>query len=422
MSDPLLPIGKRLDLAFEFGKGAWLYTRNGDRYLDFASGIAVNSLGHSHPHLVKTLKAQIGRLWHTSNLVRIPDGERLAGRLVDATFADVVFFANSGGEANEAAVKMARRFHAAAGAPERYRVVTFTGAFHGRTLAMIAATGYSRYLDGFGPKVDGFDQVALGDWSALDKIITPATAALMLEPIQGEGGLRTVDPETLCRLRDICDERGLLLILDEIQSGVGRTGKFLAHEWAGIAPDIVTLAKGIGGGFPMGACLATRRAASGMVQGSHGTTFGGNPLAMAAGNAVLDIVLDVDFLKRVVSMGKLFRTHLDRARCKYGDLIAEVRGVGLLQGVQTVVDARKFVDALRAQHLMAISARDNVVRFAPPLTVLPREINDAARRIEAACEFLREWKLQPQGQQPEPENVRTTLPVDGRSEDMEPLS
>jgi len=277
MTSPILPVAARLDLAFEYGKGAWLYDQDGKAYLDFASGIAVNALGHCHPHLVRALKKQAGKIWHTSNTVRIPEGERLAQRLVDSTFAEVIYFANSGGEANEAAVKMARRRHAVAGRPERYRIVTFEGAFHGRTLAMIAATGHPPYIEGFGPKVEGFDQVQLDDWDALEAVVTDQTAALMIEPIQGEGGLRVVKTETLERLRRMCDERGMLLILDEVQSGVGRTGRFFAHEWSGIVPDIVTVAKGIGGGFPMGACLATRHAAEGMTLGTHGTTFGGNP-------------------------------------------------------------------------------------------------------------------------------------------------
>ncbi|MGQ3672758.1 aspartate aminotransferase family protein [Xanthobacter sp. TB0136] len=400
MSDPLLQVFKRIDLSFAFGKGSWLYTQDGVRYLDFASGIAVNSLGHSHPHLVKAVKAQLGKLWHTSNLVRIPEGERLAKRLADASFADVAFFANSGGEANEAAVKMARRFHSAAGSPERYRIITFAGAFHGRSLAMISATGYEPYLDGFGPPVDGFDQVSLEDWSALDRAITSQTAAIMLEPIQGEGGLRHVAPETLRRLRALCDAHGLLLILDEIQTGVGRTGKFFAHEWSDVEPDIVTVAKGIGGGFPMGVCLATHRAASGMAAGTHGTTFGGNPLAMSAGNAVLDIVLDRTFLDRVLTMGQMLSEGLHRIARNYDDVVAGVRGMGLLQGLQMRTNAAAFVDLLRSQHLLAVPARDNVVRFAPPLTVLPGEITQAMRRIEIAANLLRDGKRHPPRKRP----------------------
>lgn len=390
MSDPLLKVFKRIDLSFAFGKGSWLYTQDGTRYLDFASGIAVNSLGHGHPHLVKAVKAQLNKLWHTSNLVRIPEGEQLAQRLTDASFADVVFFTNSGGEANEAAVKMARRFHSATGSPERYRIITFTGAFHGRSLAMISATGYQPYLDGFGPPVDGFDQVPLDDWSALGKAITSHTAAIMLEPIQGEGGLRRVTNETMHRLRALCDEHGLLLILDEIQTGAGRTGKFFAHQWSDVEPDIATVAKGIGGGFPMGACLATHKAASGMTAGTHGTTFGGNPLAMSAGNAVLDVILDPGFLNRVRTLGQMLGDELHRLALDYDDVVAGVRGMGLLQGLQMRTDATAFVDLLRAQQLLAVPARDNVVRFAPPLTILPSEITEAMRRIKTAANLLRD--------------------------------
>lgn len=388
MTSHILPVASRLDLAFEHGKGTWLYTQDGEAYLDFASGIAVNALGHCHPHLVRALRAQAGKIWHTSNTVRIPDGERLAGRLVDSTFAEVVFFANSGGEANEAAVKIARRHHAAAGRSERYRIVTFEGAFHGRSLAMIAATGHPPYIEGFGPKVEGFDQVPLDDWDALEAVVTDETAALMIEPIQGEGGLRCVKPETLQRLRRLCDERGLLFILDEVQSGVGRTGRFFAHEWSGINPDIMTVAKGIGGGFPMGACLATSHAAAGMTLGSHGTTFGGNPLAMAVGNAVLDIIHNDVFLARVLTRATQLRRLLRGLARDYGTLIGDLRGEGLLQGFHARVDAQVFVAALRNQGLIALTARDNVVRFAPPLTVTARQIAEAGMRMEAACAEL----------------------------------
>ena len=295
MNSPLLPIYARADVAFEKGEGVWLVTREGERYLDFGAGVAVNSLGHAHPHLVEALSAQAAKLWHTSNLYRIPDGERLAERLVANTFADVVFFSNSGAEALEASIKMARRYHHANGQPERFRIVTFEGAFHGRTLATIAAGGQKKYLEGFGPKVEGFDQVPFDDDKALEAAIGPETGALLIEPIQGEGGVRVVPNERLRKLRRLCDERGLLLLMDEVQTGIGRTGKLFAHEWSGIAPDIMAIAKGIGGGFPMGACLATREAAKGMTPGSHGTTFGGNPLAMAVGNAVLDVVLKPGF-------------------------------------------------------------------------------------------------------------------------------
>ncbi|MBA4335428.1 MAG: acetylornithine transaminase, partial [Methylobacterium sp.] len=295
----LLPTYARAPVAFERGEGPWSITADGTRYLDFGAGIAVNALGHAHPHLVEALTTQAGKIWHTSNLYTMPEGEKLARRLCEATFADRVFFANSGAEANEAAIKMARKYHAAKGHPERYRIITFEGAFHGRTLATIAAGGQQKYIEGFGPKVDGFDQVPFGDHAALEAAITDETAAIMIEPIQGEGGLRSVPPQCLRGLRTLCDERGLLLIFDEIQTGVGRTGKFFAHELSGVTPDIMSVAKGIGGGFPMGACLATEEAASGMTLGTHGTTFGGNPLAMAVGNAVLDVILAPGFIEKV---------------------------------------------------------------------------------------------------------------------------
>src|SRR5215212_1751558 len=274
VTSPLLPTYARADLSFESGEGPWLLGRDGERYLDFGAGIAVNVLGHAHPHLVEALTEQAKKIWHTSNLYRIPEGERLAQRLVEATFSDVVFFANSGAEANEAAIKMARKYHAANGQPERFRVVTFEGAFHGRTLATIAAGGQAKYLEGFGPRVEGFDQIAFGDFEALKAAIGPETAGILIEPIQGEGGVRPVPPEDLRAMRALCDEHGILLVLDEVQCGVGRTGKLFAHEWADITPDIMAVAKGIGGGFPLGACLATENAAQGMTAGTHGSTFG----------------------------------------------------------------------------------------------------------------------------------------------------
>ncbi|KAB2684361.1 aspartate aminotransferase family protein [Brucella tritici] len=388
MSDHLLPIFNRDSLSFEFGKGSWLYTALGERYLDFSSGIAVTALGHNHPHLVKSVRVQLNKLWHTSNLFRIPSGELLAARLASEGFADVVFFCNSGGEANEAAVKIARRFQASSGQPNRYRIISFRGAFHGRSLAMIAATGHEPYLEGFGPKADGFDQVSLGDWDALTKVISAETAAIMLEPVQGEGGLLVVDPVTLRRLRSICDEHGLLLILDEIQSGMGRTGKLFAYQWSGITPDIMTLAKGLGGGFPIGACLATRRASKGMLRGSHGTTFGGNPLAMAAGNAVLDIVLDPAFLPRAARMGEFLRARLERIVQRYPHLFLGRVGIGLLQGLRLRDEPNRFMDALIAERLLAVPARGNVVRFVPPLTVSQAEITVACEKISAACSHI----------------------------------
>ena len=316
MSSAILPVYARADIAFERGEGCWLTSTDGQRYLDFGGGIAVASLGYSHPHLVAALAEQGAKLWHSSNLFQIPGGERLAARLAEATFADLVFFANSGAEANEAAIKMARKRQSAGGHPERYRMLTFEGAFHGRTLATIAAGGQAKYIEGFGPKVDGFDQIPLGDLDAVEAAIGPGTGAILIEPIQGEGGVRVVPPAFLRGLRALCDKHALLLVFDEIQTGVGRTGRLFAYEHAGIHPDIMTIAKGIGGGFPMGACLATADAASGMTVGVHGTTFGGNPLAMAVGNAVLDVVLAPGFIDHVARVGLLLRQRLAELRDK----------------------------------------------------------------------------------------------------------
>jgi acetylornithine/N-succinyldiaminopimelate aminotransferase len=388
VNSPLLPIYARADLAFEKGEGVWLVTREGERYLDFGAGVAVNSLGHAHPHLVEALTAQAAKLWHTSNLYRIPEGERLAARLVENTFADVAFFSNSGAEALEATIKMARRYHFAHGAPERFRVVTFEGAFHGRTLATIAAGGQAKYLEGFGPKVEGFDQVPFGDEKALEAAITPETAAILIEPIQGEGGVRLVPPERLRALRRLCDERGLLLLYDEVQTGVGRTGKLFAHEWSGAAPDIMAIAKGIGGGFPMGACIATAEAAKGMTVGSHGTTFGGNPLAMAVGNAVLDVVLAPGFLDHVAQKGLLLKQRLAELKDRHPAVIAEIRGEGLMLGLRLHVPNTDFVRAGLEQKLLTIAAGDNVVRLLPPLIVEGDELAEAVSRLDASCETL----------------------------------
>ncbi len=385
MTSPLLQTYARADLSFERGEGPWLLGRDGERYLDFGAGIAVNSLGHAHPQLVKALTEQASRIWHTSNLYQIPEGERLAKRLVDNTFADVVFFSNSGAEANEAAIKMARIYHASKGRPERFRIITFEGAFHGRTLATIAAGGQAKYLEGFGPKVEGFDQVPFDDLEALKAAIGPETAAILIEPIQGEGGIRPVPNAFLRELRRLCDEKGLLLIFDEIQTGVGRTGKLFAYEWTGITPDIMSVAKGIGGGFPMGACLATAEAASGMTVGSHGTTFGGNPLAMAVGNAVLDVVLEPGFLERVERMGLLLKQRMAELKDRHPAVIAEVRGLGLMMGLRTHVPNTDFIAAARAQKIILIAAGDNVTRLLPPLIVGDSDVAEAVDRLDAAC-------------------------------------
>ncbi|WP_375408464.1 aspartate aminotransferase family protein [uncultured Methylobacterium sp.] len=388
MTSALLPTYARAPVAFERGEGAWLVAESGERYLDFGAGIAVNALGHAHPHLVEALTTQAAKLWHTSNLFQIPDGERLGQRLVDATFADVAFFCNSGAEANEAAIKIARKYHAAGGNPERYRIVTFEGAFHGRTLATLAAGGQQKYIEGFGPKVAGFDQVPFGDHEALLAAIGPETAALMIEPIQGEGGIRSVPPQCLRGLRALCDERGLLLIMDEVQTGVGRTGRLFAHEWAGMAPDIMSAAKGIGGGFPLGVCLATTEAARGMTAGSHGTTFGGNPLAMAVGNAVLDVVLEDGFLDHVQRMGLLLKQRLAGVKDRHPHIVSEIRGTGLLLGLKVNVPNTEFAAAARGQHLLVIPAGDNVVRLLPPLIVTEADLAAAVERIEATAAGL----------------------------------
>jgi acetylornithine/N-succinyldiaminopimelate aminotransferase len=385
---PLYDTYNRVPIVFERGHGVWLETPEGERYLDFAAGIAVNSLGHTHPHLVEALKAQADRLWHLSNVHEIPDQSRLAERLTEVTFADKVFFTNSGAEALECAIKTARRHFFVNGQPERYRIITIEGAFHGRTLATIAAGGQPKYLEGFGPKVEGFDQVPFGDHEALKAAITSETAAILVEPVQGEGGIRPLPNECMRGLRELCDEHGILLILDEVQSGVGRTGKLFAHEWAGIEPDIMAVAKGIGGGFPFGACLATASAADGMTLGTHGTTYGGNPLAMAVGNAVLDVILDDGFLPHVNDVALVLRQGLASLKDRYPDLIADVRGSGLMLGIKCAKSNADLVAAMRSEHLLAVPAGDNVVRLLPPLIVTTEEAREALARTEAALEML----------------------------------
>jgi acetylornithine/N-succinyldiaminopimelate aminotransferase len=385
---PVLPTYARADVSFESGEGAWLTATDGRRYLDFGSGVAVNSLGHHHPQLIAALKTQADKIWHSSNLFRIPGGERLAARLVEQTFADTVFFTNSGAEALECAIKMARRFQWGEGRPERYRLITFEGAFHGRTLATIAAGGQEKYLEGFGPKVDGFDQVPFGDHDALKAAIGPATAGILIEPIQGEGGVRPVPTECLKGLRHLCDEHNLLLIFDEVQCGMGRTGKLFAHEWAGITPDIMAIAKAIGGGFPMGACLATERAARFMTAGTHGSTFGGNPLAMAVGNAVMDVMTAPGFLDRVQTISNRLHQSLGALVDEFPDLIDDVRGKGLLLGLKCVVPNTDLRNAALAQGLLTITAGDNVLRLLPPLILSDDEIEKALSLLHAACAAL----------------------------------
>ena len=375
----------RAPLTFDRGEGSWLVTEGGERYLDFAGGIAVNSLGHGHPHLVAALTEQAAKLWHVSNLYEIPGQNRLGERLVAATFADKVFFTNSGAEALECAIKTARRYHYVNGQPERFRIVSFEGAFHGRTLATIAAGGQAKYLEGFGPKVEGFDQVPFDDMPALERAIGPETAALLIEPVQGEGGIRPVPTAFLKRMRELCDEHGLLLIYDEVQCGIGRTGKLFAYEWSGVAPDIMAIAKGIGGGFPMGACLATDEAAMGMTPGVHGTTFGGNPLAMAVGNAVLDVVLEDGFLEEVSRKALLLKQGLAGIADEFPTVIEEIRGIGLMLGIKCRLPNARVNMALREQHLLAVPAGDNVLRLLPPLTVTDEDIRAALDRIRAGA-------------------------------------
>jgi acetylornithine/N-succinyldiaminopimelate aminotransferase len=385
----ILPTYARSSLAFERGEGVSIFTAAGERYLDFGAGVAVSSLGHGHPHLVAALREQAGKLLHTSNLYQNPGQDVLAERLCANSFADMAFFCNSGAEALEGAVKVARRYQSYSGRPERYRVITFEGAFHGRTLAMIAAGNQEKHLAGFGPKVDGFDQVPLGDVEAVKAAIAPETAAILIEPIQGEGGVRHATWPFLRELRAIADENELVLIFDEVQTGMGRTGKLFAYEWAGVEPDIMALAKGLGGGFPIGAVLTTAEIGTAMTAGSHGTTFGGNPMAMAAANAVLDIVLADGFLDEVKRKALLLKQRLAEIADTNPDIISEVRGEGLLIGLKSNLPNTQFADALQQQRLLTIVAGDNVVRLLPPLIVSEAEINEACEKINSACASLR---------------------------------
>jgi acetylornithine/N-succinyldiaminopimelate aminotransferase len=384
----LLPTYARVNLAFERGEGVWLIATDGERYLDFTSGVAVNALGHAHPHMIAAVTAQAQKVWHVSNLYQVPEAERVAQRLCDASFADVVFFCNSGAEAMECTIKMARKYHSANGAPERYRIITFEGAFHGRTLATLAAGGQKKYLEGFGPVMEGFDHVPFDDLEATKAAVTRETGAILIEPIMGEGGVRVVAPSFLRALRELCDQRGLLLLLDEVQSGMGRSGELFAHQRAGVEPDIMGLAKALGGGFPVGACLAKREAAKGMTVGTHGSTFGGNPLAMSAANAVLDVMLEPGFLERVRRTGLFFKQRLAEIKDRYPSIISEVRGEGLLVGVRAVVPAGELVDALRAEKMIAVAAGDNVVRLLPPLIISESEIAEGVDRLGRACARL----------------------------------
>ena len=384
----LLPVFARVDLAFTRGEGCWLTATNGERYLDFTSGVAVNALGHAHPALVAALQEQATKLWHMSNLFKSPDGERLAARLCEQSFANFVFFCNSGAEAMECVIKVTRKHHAAKGHPERYRIITFEGAFHGRTLATLAATGSQKYLEGFGPPMDGFDQVAHGDLDAVKKAIRPETAGILIEPVQGEGGVRTAPVAFFKALRELCDQHGLILAFDEVQTGMGRTGDLFAYKRLGVTPDVMSLAKALGGGFPIGACLATAEAAAGMTPGSHGSTFGGNPLAIAAANAVLDVMLKPGFFEHVQKMSLLLKQKLASVVDRYPSVLADVRGEGLLVGVKAVVPSGDLVTALREQKLLTVGAGENVVRFLAPLIVSEAEIEQSVQALERACTAL----------------------------------
>jgi acetylornithine/N-succinyldiaminopimelate aminotransferase len=372
----LLPTYNRTDVAFVRGEGSYLFAEDGKRYLDFGAGIAVNAFGHANPRLVAALTAQAQLLWHTSNLYRVPGQESLSKKLVANTFADTVFFTNSGTEAIELAIKMARRHHFVSGNPARFHIVSFEGAFHGRTMAAINAGGNEKYLEGFGPRMQGFDQVSLGDLEAVKKAIGPQTAAILIEPLQGEGGVRAVTPEFLRALRKLCDDNAMLLIFDEIQTGLGRTGKFFSYDWLGITPDIMTVAKALGGGFPVGAVLATAEAAKGMTVGTHGTTYGGNPLAMAVGNEAIDIILEPGFLDHVNKVANYLHQQLGGLTAAHPDVFDQVRGQGLMIGLKMKTDAAAFIAAARANGLVVLPAGENVVRLLPPLTLSETEVRE----------------------------------------------
>ncbi|GGA62845.1 aspartate aminotransferase family protein [Pelagibacterium lentulum] len=380
----------RSELAFVRGEGMRLFTEDGTRYLDFSSGIAVNALGHGDPHVVNALKEQADKLWHVSNIFQIPEQERLAQRLVDATFADAVFFTNSGAEALECAIKTARRYFWDKGEKDRVDIIGFTGSFHGRTIATIAAAGNPSYTEGFGP-MPGFKHTQPGDLDAVAALIDDKTAAILIEPVQGEGGVTAFSDAYLRGLRALCDKHGLLLIFDEVQCGMGRTGRLFAHEFSGVKPDIMTIAKAIGGGFPLGACLATAEVAKCMVPGTHGSTYGGNPLACTVGNAVLDRILSPGFIEHVEEMGKVLAWKLQQLTQKYPDLVTEVRGKGLLAGVKITPPVRDFVVRLRDHKLLTVAASDNVLRLLPPLIVTEAEIDEAITIItDALAEYQAE--------------------------------
>ncbi len=384
----VMPTYARADVVFERGEGPYLYATDGRRFLDFAAGVAVTAFGHAHPYLIKALTEQAHKVWHTSNLFRVAGQESLAKRLTEVTFADTVFFTNSGAEAWECGAKVVRKYHYENGNPQKTRIITFEQAFHGRTLASISAAKQEKLVKGFGPLLDGFDQVAFGNLNELRNAITPETGGICVEPIQGEGGIRTGSVEFLRGLREVCDEFGLLLFFDEIQTGMGRTGKLFAHEWAGITPDVMAVAKGIGGGFPLGACLATERAASGMTAGTHGSTYGGNPLATAVGNAVLDLVLAPGFLDGVQKISGVLQGRLKDLIAKHPSLFLELRGQGLLLGLKVAPPVGDVVAKLRANGLLAVPAGDNVVRLLPPLIIGEEEVEEAIAILDQTA---REW-------------------------------
>ena len=377
----------RKAISFTEGKGSYLFTENRDKYLDFVQGIAVNVLGHCHEHLVQAIQNQSKKLWHVSNAFVIPEQEKLAKRLADNTFADLVCFQNSGTEATEASIKIARKYFHKIGKPEKNRIITFQGAFHGRTLAALFAANNPKHTEGFGPTVDGFDQVPFADHEAIKKAIKKNTAAIMVETIMGEGGIKIVPDFCLKGLRDLCNEHDLLLILDEVQCAY-RTGNFFAFEKSGIIPDIVPIAKGIGGGFPLGACLMTKKVSVGMTPGTHGSTFGGNPLAMAVGNAVLDIIFKKGFLKNVKQKGKYFDQSLNNLKNKYPKIIEEVRGIGLIKGLKMLVDNTEFIKKLMNQKMLTVKAEENVIRLFPPLIVSNKELDEAINKIETVCKEM----------------------------------
>jgi acetylornithine/N-succinyldiaminopimelate aminotransferase len=378
----------RKKISFKYGKGSYLYSTNGKKYLDFVQGIAVNSLGHAHPKLVNAVNQQSKKLWHVSNAFQIPEGEMLAKKLAKKTFADFVIFQNSGAEATEAAIKIARRYFYSIGKPKKNRILCVKNSFHGRTLAAIYASGSKKMTEGFGPKVSGFDHFEFGNHKSLKKKITKNTAAIMVETIMGEGGIKVIPDWCLKELRKICNKKNILLILDEVQCGIGRSGDFFAFEKSKVRPDIVPIAKGIGGGFPIGAVLMNKKVASGMTAGTHGSTFGGNPLAMTVGNSVMDIISNKKFLKNVKSISEYFLSNLNKIQNEYPNIIQEIRGRGLLIGIKLKVDQTKFIKKLMDNNLLTIRAAENVVRILPPLNVKKNEINQSLKILKKVCSEL----------------------------------